>query len=86
MKTLHKPIKVQQFLSRGKIQKCLTQFRNILAFSAISQPQTESYIYQGIFLHVIPVRYKVPWYLHCCLQQNRSTRVQLLNLYSVKEL
>ena len=34
MKTyLHKTIKILQFISRGKIKKCLTCFRNILAFS-----------------------------------------------------
>ena len=45
---LHKPIKILQLFSREKIQKFLTQLRNILAIS-------ESRIYEEIFLHVIPV-------------------------------
>ena len=37
MKTyLSKPINILQFLSRGKILKCLSQLQNILAFSAIT--------------------------------------------------
>ena len=37
MKTyLHKTVKILQFISRGKIKKCLKYFRNILAFSIIS--------------------------------------------------
>ena len=32
---LHKPIKIQQFFSSGKIQKLLTYLRNILPFSTI---------------------------------------------------
>ena len=59
MKTyLYKPINILQFFSRGKIQKCLTSFRNILAFSVISHLQAES----RIFLHVIPAGIIVPWW------------------------
>ena len=43
MKTyLHKPIKILQFLLRGKFQKSLTQLRNILVFLTTSHVQAES--------------------------------------------
>ena len=47
MKThLHKPTNIHQFLSREKIQKCLTELQNILAFLAITQMQAESRVEQ----------------------------------------
>ena len=57
---LHRPIKILHFLTTARIQKCLTQLQNILAFLTINHLQTESWIQQGIFLHVIPVRIIVP--------------------------
>ena len=59
---LHRPIKILHFLTTARIQKCLIQLQNILAFLTINHLQTESWIQQGIFLHVILVRIIVPWY------------------------
>ena len=39
------------FRTREKLQKYLTQFQNILAFSTMRYHQVESGIEQGIFLH-----------------------------------
>ena len=57
---LHRPIKILHFLTPARIQKCLTQLQNILAFLTINHLQAESRIQQGIFLHVIPVCVIVP--------------------------
>ena len=58
MKTyLHKPIKILQIPSRGKIKKYST---NILAFSKI-RLQAEWYILQKVLYHVIPVCIIVTW-------------------------
>ena len=52
---LHRPIRIQHFLTPATIQKCLTQLQNILAFLTINHLKAESGIKQGIFLHVMPV-------------------------------
>ena len=41
-------MKILQFLSRGKIEECLTWFQNISVLSAINHVQTESHIKQDI--------------------------------------
>ena len=45
---LHKPIKILEFLSRGKIEECLPWFQNISLLSAINHVQAESRIKQDI--------------------------------------
>ena len=57
---LQRPIKILHFLTPARIQKCLKSIQNILAFLTINHLQADSYIWQGIFLHVIPVRIIVP--------------------------
>ena len=41
---LHRPIKILHFLTPARIQKCLIQLQNILAFLTISHLQAESRI------------------------------------------
>ena len=41
---LHRPIRVQHFLTAAAIQKCLTYFQNMLAFLTINHLQAESRI------------------------------------------
>ena len=41
---LHTPIKILHFLTPTRIQKCLTQLQNILAFLTINHPQAKSRI------------------------------------------
>ena len=57
---LHRPIRILYFLTPARIQKYLTKLQNILVFLRINHLQAELCIYQGIFLHVIPVRITVP--------------------------
>ena len=58
---LHRPVTILHFLTPARIQKCLTEFQNILASLTINHLQAESRIYQGIFLHIIPVRIIAPY-------------------------
>ena len=57
---LHRPIKILHFLTPARIQKCLTQHQNILAFLTINHPQAELLMQQRNFLDVIPVLILVP--------------------------
>ena len=41
---LHRPIKILYFYTHARIQNCLTQLQNILAFLTINHPQAESRI------------------------------------------
>ena len=52
---LHRPIDVIYFLTPARIQKCFTKFQKSLACLTTIHQSTESRIWQGIFLHVIPV-------------------------------
>ena len=41
---LHRPIKILQFPTPARIQKCLPKLQNILASLTINHPQAESHI------------------------------------------
>ena len=56
----HRPIKILHFFTSARIQKCLTQPQNFLSFLTINHLQAESCVWQGVFLHVLPVRIIVP--------------------------
>ena len=57
---LDTPIKILNFVTPARIQKCLTKLQNILALLTINHLQAEPRIQQEIFLHVIPVRIIIP--------------------------
>ena len=57
---LHRPIKVLQFLTPVRIQKCLTKLQKKKSFLIINYLQAEQRIQQGIFLRAIPVCIIVP--------------------------
>ena len=42
--SLHRPINILHFLTPARIQKCLTELQNILAFLTINHPQAEQRI------------------------------------------
>ena len=52
--------RIYTFSYTARIQKYLAYLQNILAFLTKNHLQAESHKYQGIFLHVIPVRIIAP--------------------------